>query len=938
MSRDALIVGINQYPKDLLSPFSAPANDAEGVAQVLAEYGDFLVKRLPETRIEPYQVCGETKVKSGELKRAIAQLLNPKGKQIPHTVLLYFSGHGWQDSQEDTVDCYLATSDIDPDEDKFGVSFDWLKKQLEQSKVRQQIVILDCCNSGDLLNFETVISARKGESQVRYFITACRDIEPAYTAADGVYSIFTKSLIDGLHPSRMPNGKVTNTDLTQYLEQTLRGEPQKPQCIQTGAIDLTVTTQTIAPVPEAPEPKRYAPRQGEKLPANYVPRPEPFEAVKTVLLKEATTTNTLVVSAILGLGGIGKSVLAAALAADPEIQQRFPDGTLWVTLGQNPDLLPMLGDWIQALGDYNYKPLTPEAASAHLRTLLYDRQMLLVVDDVWNPVHLDPFRVGGAGSCVLVTTREAKITDAQKYDLDVMTHDQAMALLTSKFGTALTEEEAQQAGAFAKRVGYLPLALELATAQIEEGLTWEELLNDFRQEVDRLETLDVLGKEDLPDDAERRKYSLLACFNLSLQRLTPEQQACFAWLGVLPEDADITQQMGKTLWQLTERQAGGVLKTFRGKALLKGERPTYRLHDLMHDLARQLLTSPTAPEKVGSLVGLGVTEPEAHGQLLARYRQQTEAGQWHTLTADGHIYVYLTWHMLQAEVPQQIHELLQETTEAGRNGWYEACDAIGKPALFASDVGRGWQLASADCDHLAWAIPLQVRYAFIRASLNSMANNIPGPMVGGLLKAKKWQPAQALAYAQQTQDPWRRAEYLAELAPYTTPALLPEVQNVLAQIHDMSYRSFALARLAPYFPELWSAVMDSITQIQDEVGFYPVSENGFPRRAVALSQVVPYLPEGYFPQALALTSQINDRADQISALSEIAQYLPELWEMALALTRQISDESDRARVLSTVAQYLPEHLWEEVLTLTRQISDESDRARVLSTVAQYLPE
>lgn len=111
---------------------------------------------------------------------------------------------------------------------------------------------------------------------------------------------------------------------------------------------------------------------------------------------------------------------------------------------------------------------------------------------------------------LLMTTREAKITDVQKYDLDVMTPDEAMALLTSKLDTPLTEEETVQAGDFAKRVGYLPLALELATVQIDEGLTWEELLTDFCEEMNRLELLDSLSENDEPDETKRRKFSLVA--------------------------------------------------------------------------------------------------------------------------------------------------------------------------------------------------------------------------------------------------------------------------------------------------------------------------------------------------------------------------------------------------------------------------------------------
>ncbi|MGK7903758.1 MAG: NB-ARC domain-containing protein [Hormoscilla sp.] len=154
------------------------------------------------------------------------------------------------------------------------------------------------------------------------------------------------------------------------------------------------------------------------LPPNFVPRPEVSLQLKESLFSQDTTqTGVLVVSAIYGLGGIGKSTLAAALARDRDIQNFFPDGVFWATLGQQPDLLSLLSSWILELRDFDFKPTTPQAASLHLRTLLIEKRAILVVDDVWSPEHFEFFRVGSAGCRVLVTTREAPIRGANCYDL-----------------------------------------------------------------------------------------------------------------------------------------------------------------------------------------------------------------------------------------------------------------------------------------------------------------------------------------------------------------------------------------------------------------------------------------------------------------------------------------------------------------------------------------
>ncbi|RKZ93486.1 MAG: hypothetical protein DRR19_00920 [Candidatus Parabeggiatoa sp. nov. 1] len=44
-NRDALVLGINQYKH--LTPLKVPASDAEAIAKLLHQYGDFRVRRLP---------------------------------------------------------------------------------------------------------------------------------------------------------------------------------------------------------------------------------------------------------------------------------------------------------------------------------------------------------------------------------------------------------------------------------------------------------------------------------------------------------------------------------------------------------------------------------------------------------------------------------------------------------------------------------------------------------------------------------------------------------------------------------------------------------------------------------------------------------------------------------------------------------------------------
>ena len=564
-------------------------------------------------------------------------------------------------------------------------------------------------------------------------------------------------------------------------------------------------------------PPLGVPFQVPPLPAHFVPRPAVSRDLKARLLADGPTAGSLVVSAVHGLGGVGKSTLAADLAHDSEVMERFPDGVLWATLGQQPDLLPLLSGWVQALGDYNFKPLGKKAATSHLRTLLHDKAALLVVDDAWDPAQVPPFLFGGPRCRVVITTRDAtiaKAVGATLYDLDVMSPEQALALLAGWLDRGLEGTERDQALLLAKAVGYLPLALELAAAQVADGIRWAELLEDLKAEVARLEALE-LSDEEVIDEATSKRLSLLSSFYLSLRRLSEPRRRDFAWLGVLPEDATIVPAIATVLWGTDERSARTTLRHLCDKALLQPGIPwpdgtlTYRLHDLLRNLARRLLTTPSRPDRPDDLSGLGLTMRAAHAALLERYWARTQGGLWHTLTDDGYIYIHLTWHLEQAGQEDKLHALMREETAEGRNGWYEARERLGQVAGYLSDVDRAWQLAEeAFADRGSpIAIGLQCRYALITASLNSLARNIPPTLLAALVEKGIWPGPQGLAYVRQLQEPELRTGALAALAPRLAPTerdqALREALEAARAIGDEGSRSEALAALAPHLTEPW---------------------------------------------------------------------------------------------------------------------------------------
>jgi NB-ARC domain len=90
------------------------------------------------------------------------------------------------------------------------------------------------------------------------------------------------------------------------------------------------------------------------------------------------------------MGGIGKTVLATALAHDLEVRQAFPDGIYWLTIGQKPKLLELQNQLLRQLTGSQETLTTEQEAKDALREALKGRSALLMLDDVWNVDHAAP--------------------------------------------------------------------------------------------------------------------------------------------------------------------------------------------------------------------------------------------------------------------------------------------------------------------------------------------------------------------------------------------------------------------------------------------------------------------------------------------------------------------------------------------------------------------
>ena len=172
----------------------------------------------------------------------------------------------------------------------------------------------------------------------------------------------------------------------------------------------------------------------EDLPEGFVRRPGEFDRLLKLLVDERREEPVAITAALKGAGGYGKTTLAKALCHDERIQDAFDDGILWVTLGENPgDLTGRVEDLIVTLGDERPDFTAQDAAVNRLKELLADRDILIVIDDVWDRGHLNPFIQGGPHCARLITTRNLDTlpASAAKVPVDAMQQEEATALLAA---------------------------------------------------------------------------------------------------------------------------------------------------------------------------------------------------------------------------------------------------------------------------------------------------------------------------------------------------------------------------------------------------------------------------------------------------------------------------------------------------------------------------
>ena len=316
-------------------------------------------------------------------------------------------------------------------------------------------------------------------------------------------------------------------------------------------------------------------------------------------------SGAVVISAVAGMAGVGKTTLAVHWAR--KVAGRFPDGQLYVNLrgydAEGVAVTPeeVTGWFLAALGvPATQIPADAQARYGLYRSVLAGRRVLVVLDNARDASQVRPLLPGSPGCLVVVTSRSslaglATAEGARPLRLGPLDAEEGIRLLAARLSPERVAAEPEAVAELVARCGHLPLALAVmaARAAADPGLPLQALAGQLAGATDaeaaaagsvaagaapgRLEVLET------GDPAT----SLRQLLSWSHRQLSPAAAGMFALLGVHC-GPDITIPAAASLAGIPRAEALRALAELAAASLAAEHRPgRYVLHDLIRGYAAE---------------------------------------------------------------------------------------------------------------------------------------------------------------------------------------------------------------------------------------------------------------------------------------------------------------------------------------------------------------
>nr|XP_029117077.1 disease resistance protein RGA2-like [Elaeis guineensis] len=318
------------------------------------------------------------------------------------------------------------------------------------------------------------------------------------------------------------------------------------------------------------------------------------------LMKDDRRGNVLVF-AIVGAGGIGKTTLAQRIYNDQRIQEKF-SVKKWVCVSQEFDDIILLKDIYGGTKDDLAGEQSKSSLEPRVEISLTDKKLFLVLDDVWTAkvwcdLLCNTLKSCAVGSRILVTTRNEQIAMQMRavntHHINKLSSKDSWLLLCKKVVLTGEEEEIQHLEdigmEIVKKCDGLPLAIKaiagvLCTKEMTRS-AWNRVLGST-----------AWSTSGLPEDVQGALY-------LSYEDLPGYLKQCFLYCSLFPEDYTFSMHEITELWI-----AEGFVKADQGSLTMEETAEEYyrelimrnllqrysdsllscQMHDLLHCLARYL--------------------------------------------------------------------------------------------------------------------------------------------------------------------------------------------------------------------------------------------------------------------------------------------------------------------------------------------------------------
>jgi tetratricopeptide (TPR) repeat protein len=312
----------------------------------------------------------------------------------------------------------------------------------------------------------------------------------------------------------------------------------------------------------------------------------------------------VVITAVAGMGGIGKTALAVHVAH--RLRDRFPDGQLFANLqGATSPLrsAEVLARFLRDLGVPDVAIPAGEAErSARFRTLLAGRRVLVALDDARDEAQVRPLLPGSAGCGVIVTSRNTLpgLPGTTLLDLEVLDQAEAGKLFRVIVGPERAAAEPEAVDSVLDSCGGLPLAIRIAASRLASRPRWS-ITHLAARLADENARLAELTAGDL---------AVRASFEVSYETLPlparpgdPNPARVFRLLGLsigrvlsLPAIAALAGDPAGAV--------AGALDILTDAHLLQSPAPDrYRLHDLLRNYAAELAQETETAAEQNAAVG-----------------------------------------------------------------------------------------------------------------------------------------------------------------------------------------------------------------------------------------------------------------------------------------------------------------------------------------------